>query len=161
MTQRLLFVVNVDWFFVSHRLPIALEAMRQGYEVHIATGITDQRPALESSGLVVHPLALDRSSTGLLSQLRLMRQMHKLYKDVQPDVVHLVTIKPVLLGGLVARLSGVPGVVAAISGLGFVFVARGAEATVRAPSRSLHTAVTLWSPAGPSGTVNVRLADNA
>lgn len=131
VTHRLLFVVNVDWFFVSHRLPIALEAMRQGYEVHIAAGITDQRTALESIGLVVHPLALDRSSTGLLSQLRLMLQMHKLFKDVQPDVVHLVTIKPVLLGGFVARLSGVPGVVAAISGLGFVFVARGAKATVR------------------------------
>lgn len=131
MKSRLLFVVNVDWFFVSHRLPIALEALRQGYEVHIATSITDQRAKLESSGLVVHPLTLDRSSTGLLSQLRLMLQMHKLFKEVQPDVVHLVTIKPVLLGGLMARLSGVPGVVAAISGLGFVFVAPGAKATMR------------------------------
>jgi len=129
--MRLLFVVNVDWFFVSHRLPIALEALRQGHEVHIAASITDQRAKLESSGLVVHPLALDRSSTGLLSQLRLMLQMHKLFKEVRPDVVHLVTIKPVLLGGLMARLSGVPGVVAAISGLGFVFVAHGAKATMR------------------------------
>lgn len=131
MTQRLLFVVNVDWFFVSHRLPIALEAMRQGYEVHIAASITDQRAVLESSGLVVHPLALDRSDTGLMPQLRLIHQMHKLFKSVQPDVVHLVTIKPVLLGGLAARLSGVHGVVAAISGLGYVFVARGIKAAMR------------------------------
>lgn len=131
MKHRLLFVVNVDWFFVSHRLPIALEAMRQGYEVHIAASLTDHRLALESSGMVVHPLALDRSSTGLLSQLRLMLQMHKLFKTIQPDVVHLVTIKPVLLGGLAARMSGVPGVVAAISGLGFVFVALGVKATLR------------------------------
>lgn len=131
MTRRLLFVVNVDWFFVSHRLPIALEAMRQGYEVHIATGLTDQRARLESCGLVVHPLALDRSSTGLLSQLRLIGQMHKVFQSVQPDLVHLVTIKPVLLGGLVARWCGVPGVVAAISGLGFVFVDRGAKAALR------------------------------
>ncbi len=131
MKPRLLFVVNVDWFFVSHRLPIALEAKRQGYEVHIAASITNQRTELESIGLVVHPLALDRSSTGLLSQLRLMLQLYKLFREVRPDVVHLVTIKPVLLGGLMARLCGVPGVVAAISGLGFVFVARGAKATMR------------------------------
>ncbi|MDP6343146.1 MAG: hypothetical protein QF491_06395, partial [Alphaproteobacteria bacterium] len=32
----LLFVVNEAYFFVSHRLPIALEARRQGYDVHIA-----------------------------------------------------------------------------------------------------------------------------
>lgn len=131
MTPRLLFVVNVDWFFVSHRLPIAVEAIRQGYEVHIAASITDQRHALEASGMVVHALALDRSSTGLLSQWRLMQQLHKLFKDVKPDLVHLVTIKPVLLGGLVARVAGVPSVVAAISGLGFVFVARGVTATLR------------------------------
>jgi glycosyltransferase involved in cell wall biosynthesis len=131
MTRRLLFVVNVDWFFVSHRLPIALEAIRQGYEVHIAAGLTDQRATLESNGLVVHPLALDRSSTGALSQLRLMWQLCKLFKNVRPSVVHLVTIKPVLLGGLMARLCGVPGVVAAISGLGFVFVDRGVKAALR------------------------------
>lgn len=131
MTRRLLFVVNVDWFFVSHRLPIALEAMRQGYEVHIAAGLTDQRARLESLGLVVHPLALDRSSTGLMAQWRLMLQMRELFRRVRPDVVHLVTIKPVLLGGLVARLCRVPGVVAAISGLGFVFVDRGMKAALR------------------------------
>ncbi len=131
MTQRLLFVVNVDWFFVSHRLPIALEAMRQGYEVHIATGLTDQRDKLESCGLIVHPLALDRSSTGLLSQLRLAGQMYGVFQSLQPDLVHLVTIKPVLLGGLAARWCGVPGVVAAISGLGFVFVDQGAKAALR------------------------------
>ncbi|MGH8814782.1 MAG: glycosyltransferase family 4 protein, partial [Advenella sp.] len=40
---------------------------------------------------------------------------------VQPDIVHLVTIKPVLYGGIAARLAGVKGVVSAISGLGFIF----------------------------------------
>jgi Glycosyl transferase 4-like len=50
---------------------------------------------------------------------------------VQPDVVHLVTIKPVLLGGLVARLSGVPALVVAVSGLGFVFVSKGFKAAIR------------------------------
>ena len=41
MSRALMFVVNVDWFFLSHRLPIALAAMRQGYQVHIATALTD------------------------------------------------------------------------------------------------------------------------
>ena len=131
MNRRLLFVVNVDWFFLSHRLPIALEALRQGYEVHIATGLTDKRAELERHGLVVHPLALDRSSTGLGNAWRTMVELWKVFRAVRPDVVHLVTIKPVLLGGLVARLVGVPAVVAAVSGLGFVFMAHGAKATVR------------------------------
>jgi glycosyltransferase involved in cell wall biosynthesis len=131
MSRTLMFVVNVDWFFLSHRLPIALEALRQGYQVHVATGLTDKLEELQRHGLEVHPLALDRSSAGLGNAWRTMVELWKVFRAVRPDVVHLVTIKPVLLGGLVARLAGMPAVVAAVSGLGFVFMARGAKAAVR------------------------------
>jgi glycosyltransferase involved in cell wall biosynthesis len=131
MSRTLMFVVNVDWFFLSHRLPIALEAQRQGYQVHIATGLTDKLDELQRHGLVVYPLALDRSSAGLGNAWLTMVELWRVFRAVRPDVVHLVTIKPVLLGGLVARLAGVPAVVAAVSGLGFVFMARGAKAAVR------------------------------
>src|SRR5665647_885072 len=131
MSRTLLFVVNVDWFFLSHRLPIALAAQRQGYQVHVATGLTDKLEELQRHGLVVHPLSLDRSSTGLGNALRTMIELWKIFRSVQPDLVHLVTIKPVLLGGLVARLTGVPAVVAAVSGLGFVFMDSGAKAALR------------------------------
>ena len=131
MTRKLLFVVNVDWFFHSHRLPIALAAQRQGYQIHIATGLTNRLDELQRHGLVVHPLVLDRSSAGLGSAWRTMVQLWEVFRDVKPDVVHLVTIKPVLLGGLMARLAGVPAVVVAVSGLGFVFLAKGTRAAVR------------------------------
>ena len=131
MSRTLMFVVNVDWAFLSHRLPIALEAQRRGYQVHIATGLTDKLEELQRHGLVVHPLALDRSSAGLGNAWRTMVQLWQVFRAVRPDVVHLVTIKPVLLGGLVARLAGVAAVVAAVPGLGFVFMARGVKAAVR------------------------------
>lgn len=131
MSRTLMFVVNVDWFFLSHRLPIALAALRDGYQVHIATGLTDKRAELEHHGLVVHPLALERSSASLRSAWRTGVELWRVFRSVRPDVLHLVTIKPVLLGGLVARLARVPAVVAAVSGLGFVFTARGFRATLR------------------------------
>jgi glycosyltransferase involved in cell wall biosynthesis len=129
--KKLLFVVNVDWFFLSHRLPIALEALRRGYQVHIATGLTEKVNELHRHRLVVHPLVLDRSSTGLVNAWRGMVELWKVFRVVQPDVVHLVTIKPVLLGGLMARLAGVPAAVVAVSGLGFVFMSQGVKAAVR------------------------------
>ena len=128
---KLLFVVNVDWFFISHRLPIALEAMRQGYEVHIATALTDKLTILQSHGLVVHRLSLDRSGAGLFVIGETFRQIFNVCKLVKPDLVHFVTIKPVLLGGLAARMARIPAVVSAVSGLGFVFVAEGIVATIR------------------------------
>lgn len=127
--KRLLFIVNVDWFFLSHRLPIALEAIRQGYEVHLATVITGRLDELNAHGLIVHPLSIARSSTGLWGELRSFFQICLVLRAVKPSIAHLVTIKPVIFGGIAARVTGVPGVLAAISGLGFVFGAKGYKAS--------------------------------
>lgn len=128
---KLLLVVNVDWFFLSHRLPVALAARDAGYEVHVATSLTRPATELEAHGFVVHSLDIDRRSAGPMQALRLTAALHRLMRSLAPDVVHLVTIKPVLLGGLAARLVRVPRVIAAISGLGFVFTAQGAVALLR------------------------------
>ncbi len=125
MKKKLLFVVNVDWFFLSHRLPIALNAQQAGFDVHIATAVTDKLNELQSYGLKVHPLSLVRGGLGVLNAAKTLVELHHIFKTVQPDVVHLVTIKPVLLGGLVARWLRVPALVSAVSGLGFVFTAKG------------------------------------
>lgn len=129
--KRIIFVVNVDWFFVSHRLPIALEAVRAGYDVHVATVLTDKGAELEAAGLTVHPLDFERGHATLTSLWNTFRQLYRLFRSVRPDLVHLVTIKPVLLGGIAARLARIPSVVAAVSGLGYVFIARGFTAQVR------------------------------
>ncbi|KTD60734.1 glycosyltransferase family 4 protein [Legionella shakespearei] len=124
MKKKLIFVVNVDWFFISHRLPIAEAALQMGYEVHIAASLTSHAEALKAKGFIVHPLKIDRSSKNLFLNLKLLFDLAVLFRRVKPDIVHLVTIKPVLLGGIVARIQRVPAVVAAISGMGYVFIAQ-------------------------------------
>jgi glycosyltransferase involved in cell wall biosynthesis len=118
---KLLIVINVDWFFISHRLPVAVAAIQAGHEVHLATLLTQPTRELESYGLHVHPLTSQRNTISLTSLVGSFIEMYRLFKKVRPDIVHLVTIKPVLLGGIAARLARVPCVVAAISGLGFLF----------------------------------------
>lgn len=123
--MRLLMVVNVDWFFLSHRLPIALGALHAGYEVHLATSVTQGVEKLESYGFKVHSLEIDRSGAGPLGLIKLFWDLVYLFWKLKPAVLHLVTIKPVLLGGLAARIAPVGGVVFAVSGLGHVFVSVG------------------------------------
>jgi glycosyltransferase involved in cell wall biosynthesis len=129
--KKLLFVVNIDWFFLSHRLPIALAAQKAGFEVHLATGITDKLGVLQAYGFQVHALGLIRRGLGLINAAQTAVELRRIIKRVRPDVVHLVTIKPVLLGGLVARWTQVPALVSAVSGLGYVFTARGLKARLR------------------------------
>lgn len=126
--KKLLFLVNVDWFFVSHRLPVALAAIDAGYEVHLACGITDKKEQLESLGLVVHSLPLSRSGTGLVAEYRAFTSIWQLLKQLQPDVLHMVTVKAVVYGGVAARMLGIAGRVASMSGLGFVFIDSGVKA---------------------------------
>ena len=129
--RKLIFIVNVDWFFISHRLPIALEAIDKGYEVHIATTITDRLDFLLDKGLIVHPINLHRSQSGVFAVTSEFLEIFSLVRKISPDIVHLVTIKPVLLGGLATRLLNTPSVVSAISGLGFVFMNNGFTALLR------------------------------
>ncbi len=131
MKPKLCILINVDWFFLTHRLPIALAAQKQGYEVHIACGITDRLAELESYGFHVHPLIVVRGRTSITREIGSFFEMLQLMKHIKPDIVHLVTIKPVLFGGIAARIAATHGVVAAISGLGFTYVASGWRASLK------------------------------
>jgi len=123
MSKKILFLVNVDWFFISHRLPIALKAIENGYEVHIACDITDKGEYLNSLGLKVHSLPFSRSGKNILNEFKTLSAIYKVFRKVKPDLVHAVTIKPVLYGGIISRVCNVPAFVGAISGLGLVFIA--------------------------------------
>jgi glycosyltransferase involved in cell wall biosynthesis len=127
--MRVLFVVNAPEFFLSHRLPIALAARKAGYTVNVATADGEAARQIREHGFSHYVLPLSRSGRNPLAELRNVGALWRLFRSVKPDIVHLVTIKPVLYGGLAARLAGVPGLVAAVSGLGTVFMSDGARAT--------------------------------
>ena len=129
--MKLLFIVNVDWFFLSHRLPIAVKAKKLGYDIHIATKFTQRIKELEGLGFTLHPIKFNRGSTSIFSIIKLMIDFYLLYSKLNPEVVHLITIKPVIFGGLMARFTSVPCVVMAISGLGFVYSSMGRRAVLR------------------------------
>ena len=128
---KILFVINVDWFFLSHRLPIAIKALNEGYEVHIATKITDKAEEIKSYGLILHNLNISRGDFSFFQSLKTLIQLIQIFKKIRPQLVHLVTIKPIILGGIAARMTNVKGVIAAISGLGYIFINKGLIATVR------------------------------
>ncbi|WP_028874766.1 glycosyltransferase family 4 protein [Tepidiphilus margaritifer] len=121
--MRLLFLVNAAEFFVSHRLPLGVAAREAGFEVHVATAAGAAVEKIIAAGLTHHELPFSRSGTHPWQEIRTLWAIFRLLERIKPDLVHLVTIKPVVYGGLMARLCRVPSMVAAISGLGTLFVA--------------------------------------
>lgn len=121
MKKALFIVVNVDWFFLSHRLPIALAAKEKGYRVTIVSKDTGKREEIEALGLRFINVEFERSGANPLHELRCIKILYKIYKSENPDIIHHVTLKASLLGCLAAKLSGIKRVVNAISGFGYNF----------------------------------------
>lgn len=120
--RKLLIVVNDAAFFLSHRLPIALGAREHGYDVHIATPRDVAATRIEKLGLPFHAIPLSRRGTSPATELATIAALTSLYRRLAPDIVHHVTAKPILYGGIAARIANVPAVVHAVSGLGHVFI---------------------------------------
>lgn len=118
---KLFIVVNVDWFFLSHRKDIALEALRTGCNVTIVTKDTGKKKEIESLGLRVIDLPMNRSGQNIKEELHTCLFLYNLYRYEKPDIVHHVGLKTILWGTLAAKLSRVHGVVNAVSGLGIFF----------------------------------------
>ncbi len=119
---RLLLVVNDAAFFLSHRLALATGARDAGFDVHVATPRDEASPRIEAAGLSYHAIPLSRRGTSPAAELQTVAALVTLYRRVAPDIVHHVTAKPILYGGVAAQVARVPAVVHAVSGLGHVFI---------------------------------------
>ena len=125
---RLLFVVNEVGFFLSHRLQLACAARNAGYEVHVAAPDATGTELVRANKFCFHAIPINRKGINPVLEMRSMVAMYRLYRKLLPDIVHHVTIKPILYGGLMARLARIRAVVSAVTGLGFVFVGRSSRA---------------------------------
>lgn len=130
-SRVILFVVNAPEFFLSHRLPLAVAAKKAGFDVHVATADGLDVQSIQSLGFTHHILPFVRSGQNPLSELATVLCLIKLFRCLKPSLVHLITIKPVIYGGIAARLTGIKSVVSAVSGLGTVFLADSAVARIR------------------------------
>ena len=118
---KLLFVVTEDWYFWSHRLDLARAAAQAGFDVSIATRVTDHGERIQREGFRLFPIGLFRSSRNPFVELASVFELIRLYRRERPAIVHHVAIKPIMYGSLAAWISGVPVVVNAFAGLGYAF----------------------------------------
>lgn len=128
--KTILFLVTEDWYFCSHRLPIARAARDKGMKVIVATRVVDHGTRIEREGFRVIPLKMRRRSKNPLREMASIVELVRLYRRERPDLLHHVALKPVLYGSLAARIAGIPAVVNAMAGLGYVFSSDQSQAKI-------------------------------
>ncbi|CAB1220523.1 glycosyltransferase family 4 protein [Acinetobacter bouvetii] len=103
-----------------------LEAIHaKGYEIHVfapdLTDFPDELNRLQQLGYQVHAIPMQRAGTNPLADLKLLKTLYQMIRQIRPDVVLSYTIKPVIYGTLAAWLARVPRRFALITGLGYAF----------------------------------------
>jgi glycosyltransferase involved in cell wall biosynthesis len=125
--RSLAYLVTEDWYFLSHRLPMATAAQRAGFEVHVITQVNEGRHAIEALGFRLHAVRWRRGSVNPFHFLFDIRAVRRIYRVVCPDLVHHVGLQSSIVGSLAAagsrfiRLN-------ALTGLGFVFASANRKA---------------------------------
>jgi glycosyltransferase involved in cell wall biosynthesis len=118
---RLLYVVTEDWYFLSHRLPMAHAARAAGFDVHVATRVVDGRSAIEAEGFALHPVPFVRGRASPLVSLRTIIALRRVQREVAPMVTHHVALQAAVLGSL-AAVGRPGGRVNALTGFGHAFI---------------------------------------
>ena len=123
MKYKLLFLVNDLDYFISHRLVIAKKALSEGYKVIVVYGSKKEKFYEELLDLNIKYvyLKIQRGGINPIQEIISIVKVYSLFCKERPDIVHLVTIKPYLYGGIAARFASIPNVVSAIAGLGSLF----------------------------------------
>ena len=130
--KRFLFIVNTDKFLLSHRIEIANELVKTNYEVHLGSGITEASEEIKNNGIIPHEIHINRSKTNLFDLIRTLISIFRLINKIKPDIVHLISIKPVILGAIATKFYHKKlKIITSISGLGFIFIDDGILARLR------------------------------
>lgn len=137
--------MNEASFFRSHRWPLAAEALARGDDVVVVCGAGTGEETL-ASDVRCRVVPLSRSGFHPWREWLSYRAIRRLYREESPDIVHHVTIKPVIYGTHIATALSVPAVVNAVPGLGYVYTQRGLTARIRRVAVDLLYRVSLRHP---------------
>jgi glycosyltransferase involved in cell wall biosynthesis len=123
LNKCVVYVVNSDWFFLSHRLPLALEAIKRGYKVLLVTKNSGRRAEIEAHGITFVEVDIERSGKNPLKEFKLILELYRVYRKYRPEIIHHVTLKPALYGTIAAKmLNYKPEIINAVTGLGYLFL---------------------------------------
>ena len=137
---KVVYLCGADWYFALHFLELARTVQAAGFEVHVIAGVGEREDfsaVFAEAGVHFHPIHLSRTGLTPLRDLATIARLLSLYREIRPDLVHHIAIKPVLYGQIAALLAGVPVRINALTGLGYVYASQRLKARVLRPLVSL------------------------
>ena len=129
--RKLVYIINVDWYFALHWLERAKASVNNGYEVYVITSFSSKKivDSIKAEGLNIINVKISRKGLNPLIELLTIISLSKLLNNIKPDLVHTITVKCNLYGSLICRIKKIP-FICSVTGLGYAFSSTSVKARV-------------------------------
>ncbi len=120
---KIAFLSHLDLNLYLFRLPIMLELKKKGLEVFaiVPKGIYFNK--FRELGIMAIDYKIKRESLNMLNEIKTIKNIRRIIKDLNPDILHTFMHKPNIYG----NLSGAKNIVNTITGLGSFFINKGVK----------------------------------
>ena len=126
---KIVFFITEDWYFVSHRLPIAIESIKKGFDVYLVTKKTGSKSKIiEAHGIKVININISRGEISPISDAKVLIKLILILKKIRPEILHAVAMKPILYGNIASVILRIPHCISSFAGLGYVFISKSIKA---------------------------------
>jgi glycosyltransferase involved in cell wall biosynthesis len=120
--SKIILVANTDWYLYNFRASLMNELRLQGSEVVLVSPSGEFCTNFQEWGIRWIPWDVGRKTLSPIQEMSAISGLMRIYHQERPDLVHHHTIKPVLYGTIAARMNGIPAVINAVTGRGYVFL---------------------------------------
>jgi glycosyltransferase involved in cell wall biosynthesis len=131
--MKFVLFANTDWYLYNFRLSTALQLKAQGHDVVMLSPPGTYGQRFSGHGLRWQPIDMDRAGLNPVRESLALQRLVRILRNERPHLLHSFTVKCAVYGALAARLSGVPAVVNAVAGMGYVFTSECARARALRP----------------------------
>lgn len=125
LCQKIMVLITEDWLALSRFRPLIDVLKDVASEVVVVTRSSGRVDEIEALGARVIDFDYRRSSSNLLREAASAWELARILEAESPDVVHMVAMKPVLLGGLALKLVPLRHIVVHMTDLGLLGSASG------------------------------------
>jgi glycosyltransferase involved in cell wall biosynthesis len=123
LVGRILLLVTEDWFVLSHFKPLVAVLREIAREVVVVTHASGRTAEIEALGARVIEFDFRRRSSNPARAAVSAWVLARILEAESPDAVHLIAMKPMVLGAVALRLVPVRHAVLHMTGLGLLGVA--------------------------------------
>ena len=96
--KKILFFVSEDWYFISHRLKLALFLLEKNYEVQLCCKNTGSIDYIKQSGIKWHQIDVNRKSLSILHFFKEAIIFSRVSRNFDPDIIHMISMRQIVVG---------------------------------------------------------------